>query len=175
MPDLTIGENFAKVVDMSNTIVILHVLAAILLIGPVAISTSMFAPQLRKVAAGNDDAGSLRLLNKITRIYGLASLLVPTFGLIAMFTVDGAMKDATIHTGLLLSIIAWAILVFLVIPRQRLALLSLNALTPADNPASEKEAAKLQKTDVNKLPGQNAMFGGIFNLLWFVTAILMFL
>ena len=159
---------------MSNIIVILHVLAAILLIGPVAISTSMFAPQMRKVAAGNEDAGSLRLLNKITRIYGLASLLVPTFGLIAMLTIDGAMKNAAIHTGLLLSVIAWAVLVFLVIPRQRLALISLKALTPADAPASEKEAEKLQKTDINKLPGQNAMFGGIFNLLWFITAILMF-
>lgn len=160
---------------MSNIIVILHVLAAILLIGPVMVSTSMFAPQLRKVAAGQAGASSLRLLHTLTRVYGLASLLVPAFGLVAFFTVDGAMKDGMIHAGLLLSVIAWCVLIFLVIPRQRLALVSVDALTPADNPASEKEQNKLAKTGADKLPGQAAMFGGIFNLLWFVTAILMFL
>ncbi|MBC2681904.1 hypothetical protein GSS87_05775 [Corynebacterium sp. 4HC-13] len=159
---------------MSNFIVILHVLAAILLIGPVAVSTSMFAPQLRKVDSGSEDAGTLRLLHSITRVYGLISLIVPTLGLIAMFTVDGAMKNPLIHTGLLLSIIAWVILVFLIIPRQRLALLSVNALTPADTPASEKETAALHKVDTAKLPAHIAMFGGIFNLLWFITALLMF-
>lgn len=160
---------------MSEIVVILHIFSAILLIGPVAVSTSMFAPQLRKVAAGNEAPGTLRLLHSITRTYGLLSLLVPAFGLVAFLTVDGAMKNHNLHAALLLAVLAWGVLVAAVIPRQRLALVSVNALSAADTPASAKEEEKLAKTDVSKLPGQNAMFAGIFNLLWAVTAVLMFL
>lgn len=160
---------------MNTVIIALHVLAAIMLIGPVMVSTSMFAPQLRKVASGAEEPGTLRLVYKITRIYGMASMLVPAFGLLAFFTVDGAMKDPRFHAALLLSVITWGLLFFLVLPKQRQGLLSVQALSPADEPATEKEITKLQNTDASKLPGQNAMFGGIFNLLWVIIAILMFL
>jgi len=158
---------------METIVVGLHVIAAIMLMGPVMVATSMFAPQLRKVTAGNESAGTLRLLHKITRIYGLASAIVPVLGVIAMFTSEGALKDGRFHASILLAVIAWGLLVFLVIPRQRLGLVAANALQPADDPATEKETAAVQKTDASKLPGQAAMFGGIFNLLWVIIAILM--
>ena len=76
---------------METIVVGLHVIAAIMLMGPVMVATSMFAPQLRKVTAGNESAGTLRLLHKITRVYGLASAIVPVLGVIAMFTSEGAL------------------------------------------------------------------------------------
>ena len=160
---------------MTTLVSALHILAAIMLIGPVMVSTSMFAPQMRKVTAGEEAPGTLRLLHKVTRVYGLASLLVPALGLVAMLTVDGALKEGRYHASLLLAVIAWGLLIFLVIPRQRRALVATNSLSPADAPASEKETAQLNDADVSKLPGQTAMFGGIFNLLWIIIAILMFL
>ncbi|MGJ4076673.1 hypothetical protein ACN4EB_03285 [Corynebacterium macclintockiae] len=161
---------------MSTFIVALHVLAAILLIGPVAIASSMYAPQFRKAQSGDQAAiGALRLVHRITRAYGFVSLLVPVLGLVAFFTVDGAMKEHALHFALLLAIVAWGILIALVIPSQRKGLVALNAVEAGDAPASEAEAAKAADADTSKIPGQAAMFAGIFNLLWMITAILMFI
>lgn len=161
---------------MSTFIVALHVLTAILLIGPVAIASSMYAPQFRKAQSGDPAAvGALRLIHRITRSYGFISLLVPVLGLIAFFVVDGAMKNTALHFALLLAIAAWGVLIALVIPRQRQGLVALNAVEAGDAPASESEAAKAADADTSKIPGQAAMFAGIFNLLWLVTAILMFI
>lgn len=160
---------------MSTLIVALHVLTAILLIGPVAIASSMYAPQFRKAQSGDPAAvGALRLVHRITRSYGFVSLLVPVLGLVAFFTVDGTMKNHALHFALLLAIIAWGVLITLVIPRQRQGLVVLNAVEAGDAPASEAETAKATKADASKIPGQAAMFAGIFNLLWLITAILMF-
>ncbi|KAB3523194.1 hypothetical protein GC425_02270 [Corynebacterium sp. zg254] len=160
---------------MDNIMVILHVLAAILLIGPVTISTSMFAPQFRRAVAGEAAAkGALRILAGITRTYGYISLLVPVLGIAAWFTVEGAMQRYNFHAAILLAVIAWVLLVAVVIPKQRVAVLAAGAQEPGDDPATPGEEEKLRDVDVDKIPGQTAMFGGIFNLLWFITAVLMF-
>ncbi|HIW95152.1 MAG TPA: hypothetical protein H9867_01490 [Candidatus Corynebacterium gallistercoris] len=160
---------------MSTLIVILHVLAAILLIGPVAVSTSLYAPLFRK-AQGGDPAqvGALQLVTRVTRSYGFLSLLVPAFGVVALLTIDGAMKNGAFHAALVLAIVAWGLLIGLVIPRQRLGLVALGAADDAQGPASEQEKEKAAALDVNSIPKQAAMFGGIFNLLWLITAVLMF-
>lgn len=163
------------VMGMAHFIVALHVIAAILLIGPVAIATSLYAPLFRKAQSGDaSQLGALQLVTRLTRTYGFISLLVPVLGLIAMFTVDGAAKEGQFHAALVLSIVAWGLLVALVIPRQRVGLVALNAVPNGDAPASAKEVDKAKGSDVSKIPGQAAMFGGIFNLLWLITAILMF-
>ncbi|RAV32689.1 hypothetical protein [Corynebacterium heidelbergense] len=158
---------------MSHFFVFLHVVTAILFIGPVAVTTSMFAPTYRKAKGGDAGAaGQLRLLHRISRLYGMISLVVPVLGLILLFGFGEGKGEYGFHIATLLSIIAWAVLLFLVIPSQRRGLVAANALEAGDNPFTD-EAAKA-RTNTTKLPGQLAMFAGIFNLLWFVTAILMF-
>lgn len=160
---------------MDQFIVILHVLAAVLLIGPVTVATSMFAPQLRKVQSGDTTAVSaLQLLARVTRTYGFLSALVPVLGLIALFTVDGAAQRVNFHIAGVVAVIAWVVLVILVIPTQRKALVAAGAIEPGDAPADETEARKVATQDASKLPGRAAMFGGIFNLLWVIVFVLMY-
>ena len=160
---------------MDQLFIAIHVIAAILLIGPVAVSTSMFAPALRAAQQGSaQQVGAVVTLANLTRRYGMFSLLVPALGFLAFFTVDGAMSNYAIHAAILTSIVAWLVLIVGVIPQQRLGLVSVDAIGPADTPASEKELATIESKGAASLPGKAAMFGGIFNLLWIITALLMF-
>lgn len=160
---------------MSDFFVILHVLAAVLLMGPVTVSTSLFAPQFRKAATGDAAAkGGLQLITRITRAYGLISIVVPALGLISLFTVDGALQRYNFHAAAVLAVVAWVILVALIIPQQRRAALSIGAVDAGDAPATEKEQVAVKQLDLAKIASKSAMFAGIFNLLWIITAILMF-
>ncbi|AGE36268.1 hypothetical protein I6H52_08310 [Corynebacterium urealyticum] len=160
---------------MDQFITALHVIAAILLIGPVAVATSAFAPTLRAAQSGSAKAvGSVATLAGMTRRYGYISLLVPVLGLVAFMTVDGAMQNYAFHAAILTSLVAWLVLLLAVIPQQRRGLISVDGLDESDTPASEDELAAVQGDAAQALPGKAAMFGGIFNLLWLVTAILMF-
>lgn len=160
---------------MDQFITALHVIAAILLIGPVAISTSAYAPALRSAQAGSAKAvGSVATLANMTRRYGYISLLVPVLGLVAFFTVENATTNYFLHTAILTSVAAWLVLLLAVIPQQRRGLISVDGLDESDTPASEDELAAIQGDAAQAIPGKAAMFGGIFNLLWLVTAVLMF-
>ena len=62
---------------MTSFLVFLHVAAAILLIGPVCVSTSSFQTQMAKAAQGDHAAlGSARVLHNITNTYGYISAIV---------------------------------------------------------------------------------------------------
>ena len=160
---------------MSDLFVILHVLAAILLMGPIMISTSMFAPQLRKAAGGDTAAkGGLQLIARITRSYGFISLLVPALGFVAFFTVDGAMQRYNFHAAALLAVLAWIMLIAVIIPNQRRAALAVGAQDEIDAEANPQENSMATQVDTTKAASQSAMFAGIFNLLWLITAVLMF-
>ena len=146
-----------------NILVIVHIIAAILFLGPVAVASSLY-PAFALQATGGDQSslGSARILHRITNTYALLSLLVPLAGL-GMFIFDSAyMKQGKFHAAIL---IAWAVLFFLVLPRQK-ALLAL-ATDPAAHAAEPDKAPALKK--------QLAMFSGIFNALWIIAAVLMFI
>lgn len=159
---------------MQTLFLFIHVLAALLLIGPVAVATSLFPRYATAAHQGEDHArGVTALLHRLTKLYGVLSLLVPLAG-IALFIADSAFrKQGVFHAAILLSFIAWLILFLLILPKQRLAILDLQLLDKADNPASDKEQKALQNVNWDKLPGKLSMFGGIFNLLWVITAALM--
>lgn len=160
---------------MTTIVVALHVLTAVLLIGPVAVATSTYAQTFRKAADGDEGSkGTLRFIFRLTRAYGLASLVVPTLGLIAFLISSAARENYAFHGAILLSLVAWGLLLAAVIPAQRKGLIKLSALDPSDNPASDKEVAAVKEMSTEKIPGKAAMLGGIFNLLWIVIAILMF-
>ena len=69
----------------------------------------------------------------------------------------------------MLSVIAWAILLGMVIPQQRKMMGTLGALPAADADPAD------QTTNFEKSKAKATAGAGIFNLLWMLTLILMFL
>lgn len=156
---------------MTTFLIFLHVAAAILLLGPVVVSTSMFPRQAAESRAGGEEAtGRASVLYRITKTYGMLSLLVPLLGG-AVLASDWETYKANywFHTAIVLSVIAWAILLGMVIPQQRKMMGTLGALPAADADPAD------QTTNFEKSKAKATAGAGIFNLLWMLTLILMFL
>lgn len=145
----------------------LHVLTAILFLGPVTVATSTFHVKAFAAHQGDEAAkGAASTLYRITQTYGILSLLVPLLGFALMFT-GNYWTDGKFHVSIALSVIAWALLLFVITPRQTRMMNALRLL-PEDELTPEATI-----TDWNKAKGQLSMFGGIFALLWVIIAILM--
>lgn len=145
---------------MNKFFLTIHVLAAILCVGPVTVAASMFPPIARKVlSAESPDAGGLDVLHRITRVYAWAGLAVPVFG----FAVAGGMQvmdEAWLIISIVLTLAAALVLAFLVVPAQSAV------LAVADQPADVR-AGVLSKAKLL------SMTSGIFSLLWVVVLVLM--
>ncbi|GHJ26066.1 MULTISPECIES: DUF2269 family protein [Streptomyces] len=145
---------------MTKFLLSVHVLAAIVAIGPVTVAASMFPPAARRAhaaTAGDEaDLGTVRLLHRICRIYAKLGLAVPLFGF-ATAAAMGVLGDGWLTASIALTAAAAGILVAFVLPRQEEVLDALGA----DN--------ALERTDTVQL----AMFTGAFNLLWATVTIIM--
>ncbi|KRD07947.1 hypothetical protein ASE48_11100 [Mycobacterium sp. Root265] len=122
-----------------------HVIAGILFIGPVAVSTSLFpryAPDSGEVAV---------VLHRITRVYGLLAVTVPVVGLALAFA-QGRATEVWVLVAMLLTALAGGLLALQITPRQRAAL------------AAPEGAAGLRRLGI---------WTGVFNLLWAVVVVLM--
>lgn len=145
---------------MSKLLLSVHVLAAILTVGPIAVAASLFP---RYAAPDGTDpggrvSGTTVLLHRICRAYAVVGLTVPVFG-IATGAQLGVLTDAWLIASLALTTIAAATLALAVLPhQQRLLPLSWTAATGDERRAV---AARL------------AAFTGAFNLLWAIVVILM--
>jgi len=139
---------------VTKVLLSLHVLAAVIAIGPVAVAASMFPPALRRTAGSADATANLRVLHRICRVYAVVGLAVPIFGL-ATGAALGVLGTGWLITSIALTAAAAAILATMILPDQRGALTS---LAPGRVDAT---AARL------------AMSAGIFNLLWATVAVLM--
>ncbi|MEN3535890.1 hypothetical protein AAH991_12305 [Microbispora sp. ZYX-F-249] len=157
-----------------------HVLAAILAIGPVAVAASMFPAAARRAAdrntaerntAGrntadrntpdrNTQAGGLavlRVLQRVCRVYAVAGLAVPVFGF-ATASALGVLGDAWVVASVALTGAAAAILALAVLPGQEAVLARLTAGNPLSAGAGVARLATLT---------------GVFNLLWAAVTVLM--
>jgi hypothetical protein len=123
-----------------------HVLAAIVTIGPVTVAASMFPAVARR-----GDAAAPRMLHRICRVYAALGIVVPVFGLATAGSL-GVLGDAWLVTSIALTALAALVLVFSVLPRQARVLAVL--------PDAAADRA---------LP----MWTGTFNLLWAVVTVLM--
>ena len=146
---------------MTSFLVFLHVAAAILLIGPVCVSTSSFQTQMAKAAQGDHAAlGSARVLHNITNTYGYISAIVPILGLgVFLSDISAYKSEVNFHIAILVAIIAWCLLFFVILPKQKKAMAALES-TESFNYAAAKEPL--------------SAFGGVFNLLWIICLILMY-
>lgn len=147
---------------MTKLFLILHIVAAIVAIGPVAVAASMFPPVARRALTGPDEGDSratLGVLNRICKVYALVAIAVPMFG----FAAAGVMKvtgQTWVVVSIVLTVIAAAVLGALVLPRQ-------TALLTADTGTATTTETAVKQTK------QLAMFAGIFNLLWVAVTVIM--
>ncbi|MFI9375365.1 hypothetical protein [Streptomyces parvulus] len=153
---------------MTKILLSLHVLAAIVAVGPVTVAASMFPVAVRKAPvsvpagagageqAGPGDVRTVRLLHRICRVYAGLGIAVPVLGL-ATAAAMGVLGDAWLVTSLILTAVAAGLLVAFVLPRQEELLAEL-----ADRrPVERARTARL------------AMLTGLFNLLWATVTVLM--
>ncbi|MFE7928534.1 hypothetical protein ACFU6S_07305 [Streptomyces sp. NPDC057456] len=139
---------------MTKFLLAVHVLAAIVAIGPVTVAASMFPPAARRALAAPDDARAsetVRLLHRICQVYAAVGLAVPVFGF-ATAGAMGVMGDPWLITSIVLTVLAAGVLLVVVLPRQEVLV----------------EGTGARETTV-----QLAMFTGVFNLLWATVTILM--
>lgn len=130
---------------MTKLLLSLHVLVAIVAVGPVTVAASMFPAALRR-----SDRPAMQTLHRICRVYAAIGILVPVLGL-ATAGAMGVLGSAWLLTSIFLTIAAAAVLGFLVLPSQTAAL-----ATPSAS-----------------LPARLGMTAGLFNLLWAVVVVLM--
>ncbi|WP_205471495.1 hypothetical protein [Nocardioides sp. SYSU D00038] len=143
---------------MEELLLSVHVVAGILFVGPVAVTISLF-PRYAPVLAGAPvadgrvarSAETARLLHRVTRVYGVAAVVVPVVGL-TLATVQGRTTEVWVVVAMVLTAIAGGLLALQVVPRQREAL-----AVPDDG------------TQLRRL----GMLAGVFNLLWAVVVVLM--
>ncbi|KUL21221.1 DUF2269 family protein [Streptomyces regalis] len=143
---------------MTKILLTLHVLAAIVAVGPVTVAASMFPPAARRVPAtdGAVAVGTVQLLHRICRVYGAIGVAVPVLGLATALAM-GVLGSGWLITSIALTAAAAGILIAFVLPRQEELLEQLNAEKPVEHAATV----------------QLAMFTGIFNLLWVTVTVLM--
>lgn len=156
---------------MTALLLSLHVLAAILTVGPVAITASMFPRIARRALTAPDDANAAaaaRILHRITRVYAGIGVAVPVLGYATGASL-GVLSDAWLITSMVLTAGAAAVLILLVLPGQRRVIEALDAPRPAgpDDPAGSDAPAGSDSTR------RLAMHAGVFNLLWAVVVVLM--
>ncbi|MGK5530726.1 hypothetical protein [Streptomyces sp. URMC 129] len=130
---------------MSKFLLSVHVLAAIVAIGPVTVAASMFPRFVRD--GGNPAVGAV--LHRICRVYAALGVTVPVFGLATALSMD-VLTDAWLLVSMALTAVAAVVLFAAVLPAQRDAL-----------DGGGANAARL------------GMTAGIFNLLWAVVVVLM--
>ncbi|MDH6131864.1 preprotein translocase subunit SecG [Kitasatospora sp. MAA4] len=153
---------------MAKFLLSLHVLVAILAIGPVTVAASMFPRKAQAALAGGEgqQAGapeavaSVGLLHRITKVYALLGIAVPILG-VGLAQVMGVMGQIWLIVSLALTAVAALVLLVLVLPRQEAVVAALAGEEDSDS-ASALGGLKLL-----------AMSTGVFALLWAAVTVIM--
>ncbi|WP_131741628.1 hypothetical protein [Actinomadura roseirufa] len=135
---------------MTKLLLSVHVLAAILAIGPVAVAASMFP----RYARAPERDGTAVLLHRVCRVYSGVGLVVPLFGFLTGARL-GVLGDPWLIASIVLTGIAAGVLMMAILPGQQ-RLLATGGGAGATAPAA-------------RLAAQT----GVFNLLWAVVTVLM--
>lgn len=144
---------------MTKLLLSLHVIVAIVAVGPVTVAASIFPRTAREAAAAPRDPApraALATLHRICRVYALLALLVPVLGL-ATAGAMGVLGDTWLTASIFLTGAAGFVLAAFVLPLQERIMRELDA--PVDAVAATA--------------GRLAMTVGLFNLLWATVTVLM--
>ncbi|MFE1884230.1 DUF2269 family protein [Streptomyces diastatochromogenes] len=151
---------------MAKFLLSIHVLAAILLIGPVTIAATLFPRFARQALADGPDQqsakGSVRLLHRICRVYAVAGISVPAVG-IGTAQVMGVMGSAWLIASMALTAVAAVLLGIAVLGTQD------NVVAQLDKPDHTSTAAE---SLIARLP-RLSMITGLFALTWLIVVVLM--
>jgi hypothetical protein len=145
----------------------LHVLAAIIAVGPVAVAASMFPRALRQAHEDAEAAASPRLLHRVCRVYAAVGIAVPVFGF-ATASNMGVLGSAWLITAIGLTAVAAGVLVLWILPAQQAAL---EELAAADGGGAG--SAGVVGVGVAKVAARLGAAAGVFNLLWATVTVLM--
>lgn len=150
---------------MTQFLLAVHVIAAIIAIGPVTVAASMFPPAARRAFSDPADGRAIvRILHRICRIYATVGIVVPVFGLATASSL-GVLGDTWLIVSIALTAVAAAILALLVLPRQSAVLVDLDA--------AEMSGSPVMTAPVRRTAARLAMHTGLFNLLWAAVTVLM--
>ncbi|TDD23042.1 DUF2269 family protein [Kribbella turkmenica] len=145
---------------MNKFLLSVHVLAAIIFVGPVTVAASMFPPLARRaLAADQPETAELKVLHRISRGYAIGGLSVPVFG-IAVGAGLGVLTDYWLIVSMILTAIAAGVLAFVVLPAQG------RVLAAADGAPEARDRVLPQAKSLS-------MTTGVFALLWAVVVVLM--
>jgi hypothetical protein len=138
----------------------LHVIAAIVAIGPITVATGMFPRAARAALAAPGEPHALAVvltLRRICRVYGAVGVAVPVLG-VATALSTGVLGDTWLSVSLALTAAAALVLLFAVLPVQEEVVAGLGAAPP------ERITARIRAF---------GMTAGVFNLLWATVTVLM--
>ncbi|GAB6900052.1 hypothetical protein [Kineosporia succinea] len=147
---------------MKAVLLVVHVVLAIVLIGPLTAAASLFPRYAREaVAAGENRTGPLSVLSALHRIstgYAVAGIAVPVFG-IATASAMGVLGDWWIWVSMALTLLAAALLGWAVVPAQKRIM---ELLQPPGDLAA-----------VSPLLPRLGMVTGSFALVWAIVVVIM--
>ncbi|MDV5149626.1 hypothetical protein R1T08_37320 [Streptomyces sp. SBC-4] len=159
---------------MTEFLLSVHVLVAIVTVGSITVAASMFPRVALRACGGGGEqdgpsgesggtggtggTGTAVVLHRVCAGYAVAGVVVPVFG-IATGAQLGVLTDAWLIVSMVLTTIAAALLGMAVLPGQR------RLLALAEGAASEAEA--------RPVASRLAMLTGVFNVLWAVVVVLM--
>jgi hypothetical protein len=141
---------------MAAFLLSVHVLAAIVFIGPVTVAVSLF-PRYARLALADPRGPAVPVvhaLHRVSRVYAVLALAVPVFGLATAVRMD-VLTEAWVVVSVALTLAAAAVLALVVLPRQRAV------------------GQRIERDDGTGSVGGLAMAAGAFNLLWAVVVVLM--
>ncbi|MGW4138899.1 protease [Streptomyces mirabilis] len=164
---------------MNKFLLAVHVLAAIVAVGPVTVAASMFPPSARKALAEPGDGqvlSTVRVLHRICRVYATVGVAVPVFGFATAKNM-GVLGDTWLIVSIALTALAAVVLAALVLPRQTALMEGMGGMEESieegvgggGQGAAYAGASRVGPRDTARL----AMFTGLFNLLWATVTILM--
>ncbi|MEU9290661.1 hypothetical protein AB0D57_40005 [Streptomyces sp. NPDC048275] len=174
---------------MNKFLLIVHVLLAIVAIGPVTVAASMFPPSARKALAEPGDAQALstvRVLHRICRVYATVGASVPLFGFATADSM-GVLGDTWVIVSIVLTVLAAVVLGALVLPQQTALIEGVEGMAEGGEGAGDGGAGMVnpgagdvaQQTTVRlsdvaqQATVRLAMVTGLFSMLWVTVTILM--
>lgn len=145
---------------MNKFLLSVHVLAAIVCIGPITVAASMFPPVARReLAAEEPQTAVLRVLHRISNVYAIGGLAVPVFG-IAVGAGLGVLGEVWLIVSMALTALAAGVLVVAILPVQAEVIVAAGQ----DHDARVAVLPRARKL---------SMTTGIFGLLWAIVTVLM--
>ncbi|MGH3787441.1 MAG: hypothetical protein ACRDRG_13020 [Pseudonocardiaceae bacterium] len=163
---------------MAKLLLSVHVLTAIIFVGPVAVAVILFPRYARLALAARRDAARLRptvgLLHRVTRVGSVHALSVPVFGL-ATASVLGVLGDGWVQGSIVLTLCAAGVMAVFVIPSQHVAMVAIRKRADGEEPARpcSEHSRGVVSDQLWAWTARLTVATGSFTVIWAVIVILM--